>query len=493
MGGSKQTQTQQQQATTTTQLPQWITDAGQSLYNKASQQQPLGAYQGQMTAGTSQNQQAASAMARQNAGNWQGDLNTARNMTNAAAGAGPASVGARDVDAASMRAANQGYTGYTAATAGGGAPSVTSQNVDAGSFGGAQATQYMNPYQQQVQQNTLREMDRQNAMDHQALNDSVQGAKAYGGARQALLESEQAKNQAQARTDYIDKSNADAYSNAQQQFNTDRAAQVAANTGNADRALQAGTTNASFLDQLLGRQDAASQFNAGAANTAAGANADRQQQAGQFNANSKNTVNTANADRNLQGQTTNANLYESMLDRLLKGGAQSIDIGNAASGLGSNDVKNLSATGAVDQATQQAGLDAKYQDWLRAGNAPLENYKDLMSILSGVPRNVTTTGTSSGSSTTQQSGGLLNALLGAGQIAGSIWSDPRLKKNAHLIERLSNGLGVYLYRYLWDDTDSDPHVGVMADEVERIAPEALGPIVGGFRSVNYSKLEGMLA
>ena len=460
MGGSKQQQTNQQQTSTTTQLPEWVTSAGQSLFNQAQQQKPVGAYTGQMTAGPSANQTAATAAARAGAGQWQGDLNTARAMTTAAASAAPANVATPQ-----MRAA-----GYGAATVGGGAPQVAAGAVDGATFDSGAAAQYMNPYQQQVQADTLRTMDEQSAQDHASLNDGVQGAHAYGGTRQALLESELAKNQALQRTDYIDRSNSDAFAAAQGQFNTDRSANDALKVGNADRSLQGQTTNASLLDQLLGRVDTASQFTAGAKNTAA----------------------NDNANRSLDANKANAGNYETMLSRLLAGGQQSAQIGESASNLNARDVANLSSTGGADQATDQAGLEATYQEYLRAGNAPLDNIKDIMAILSGAPRNVTTNGTSSGTATTTQQGSLLNQLLGAGQIAASAFSDRRLKTDIAWIDNLPNGLGVYRYRYHWDGADEPERIGVMADEVERIMPEALGPVVNGYATVDYSKLGGLL-
>jgi outer membrane immunogenic protein len=49
-------------------------------------------------------------------------------------------------------------------------------------------------------------------------------------------------------------------------------------------------------------------------------------------------------------------------------------------------------------------------------------------------------------------------------------SDVRLKRDIALIGRLDNGLGLYRYRYLWSD---DVHVGVMAQEVALIRPDAI--------------------
>lgn len=80
--------------------------------------------------------------------------------------------------------------------------------------------------------------------------------------------------------------------------------------------------------------------------------------------------------------------------------------------------------------------------------------------------------------------GLGNALaLGAQMVA---MSDPRLKRNIVRIGETPEGIPTYEYEYLWDETK---RVGVMADEVAKLKPEALGPTIGGYRSVDYSKLE----
>jgi len=80
--------------------------------------------------------------------------------------------------------------------------------------------------------------------------------------------------------------------------------------------------------------------------------------------------------------------------------------------------------------------------------------------------------------------GLGNALsLGANMIA---LSDPKLKTNVVRIGETPEGIPTYEYEYLWS---KDKHIGVMADEVAEIKPEALGPTVAGYMSVDYSKLE----
>jgi hypothetical protein len=97
----------------------------------------------------------------------------------------------------------------------------------------------MSPYQQQVQQNTLRTMQRQAQINQGAVNDQAGAAKAFGGDRHGIVAAEQAKNDAQQQGDYVAQSNEAAYQQGQQQYNQDRAMSVAAQQGDRDAALQA--------------------------------------------------------------------------------------------------------------------------------------------------------------------------------------------------------------------------------------------------------------
>ena len=68
---------------------------------------------------------------------------------------------------------------------------------------------------------------------------------------------------------------------------------------------------------------------------------------------------------------------------------------------------------------------------------------------------------------------------------GSLFSDRRLKKNIKRLGTSRNGLGVYSFNYIWDEK---PTTGYMADEVEKLMPEAVGNIMG-FKTVNYAMVE----
>lgn len=67
----------------------------------------------------------------------------------------------------------------------------------------------------------------------------------------------------------------------------------------------------------------------------------------------------------------------------------------------------------------------------------------------------------------------------------SIFSDRRLKRNIELVRKEADGLGVYMCRYVWSRTR---RLMVMADEVAKLRPWALGPRRFGYATVNYGAL-----
>src|SRR5690349_977032 len=99
-------------------------------------------------------------------------------------------------------------------------------------FSSEDAARYMNPYTQNVVENTLREMGRVNDAGHMA--DAAKAAKAgaFGGSRGAIVQAERDRNFGYQVGDTAAKLYQDAYGNAQSQFNVDT-----------NRSLQAGTTN----------------------------------------------------------------------------------------------------------------------------------------------------------------------------------------------------------------------------------------------------------
>jgi hypothetical protein len=99
-----------------------------------------------------------------------------------------------------------------------------------------------------------------------------------------------------------------------------------------------------------------------------------------------------------------------------------------------------------------------------------------------------------GQSRKQTGAGIGGQLLSAGAQLGSaaiMASDRRLKKNVAKVGALKDGLGVYEFEYRDGKRFGEGRFrGVMADEVEKLRPWALGPKIDGeYHSVDYSKLE----
>jgi hypothetical protein len=93
---------------------------------------------------------------------------------------------------------------------------------------------------------------------------------------------------------------------------------------------------------------------------------------------------------------------------------------------------------------------------------------------------------------TSSSSGSSTKFCGPGQQIGNngncealLSSDARLKRDIVLLDRLANGIGLYGYRYLWSDT---VYVGVMAQEVAAIVPQAVACAADGFLRVDYARL-----
>lgn len=122
-------------------------------------------------------------------------------------------------------------------------------------------------------------------------------------------------------------------------------------------------------------------------------------------------------------------------------------------------------------------------------------YQNYLSDLSNQSSQGTTAGSlvagtgqvSSGSSTGSSPGILATAASAAGGIA-NVFSDRRLKKEIVKIGEEADGLGIYSYRYKLPELGLSRMIGVMADEVAKLRPWALGPVVSGFATVNYGKL-----
>ena len=88
----------------------------------------------------------------------------------------------------------------------------------------------------------------------------------------------------------------------------------------------------------------------------------------------------------------------------------------------------------------------------------------------------------------QQSSNFYGGLMGLG---GAIFSDVNMKENIKEVGALNNGLKLYSFEYKPEFKDIAGYgrfVGVMAQEVEKLIPQAVKVMENGFKAVNYALL-----
>ena len=85
----------------------------------------------------------------------------------------------------------------------------------------------------------------------------------------------------------------------------------------------------------------------------------------------------------------------------------------------------------------------------------------------------------------QQSFNNLVALGGLAVGAGFAFSDRRTKKEIKKVGKLDDGLNVYKFKYKGSD---NVQLGVMADEVEKVKPDAVIKLPNTLKMVDYNKV-----
>jgi hypothetical protein len=82
----------------------------------------------------------------------------------------------------------------------------------------------------------------------------------------------------------------------------------------------------------------------------------------------------------------------------------------------------------------------------------------------------------------QQYNQIMGGMLGVGASAAFKFSDRRLKSNVRRVGTADNGLPLYVYTI-----DGQTEVGVMADEVRKVRPDAVKTMPDGYDAVDYSR------
>lgn len=139
--------------------------------------------------------------------------------------------------------------------------------------------------------------------------------------------------------------------------------------------------------------------------------------------------------------------------------------------------------GGLEQATEQARLDALFAEFMREENLPYQQLSALVSAAGGVPAGYGTTSTES-----SRKPGVFDYLSA---IATASSSDRRLKKN---IKHISTFDGIRFYSWEWNaiadeiGASDGPTQGVIAQELQEIYPDLVTEDDNGYLRVNYEGL-----
>jgi hypothetical protein len=312
-------------------------------------------------------------------------------------------------------AANASATGYnpsamTSANYGastiGQSPTVTAQNVQAGQLANTNLGAYTNPFETQVVDQALGDLERSRLMAQNQLGAQATAANAFGGSRQGIAEAETNRAFADQAARTASGLRQAGYTQAQQMAMQDIGTAQQAALANQQANLAAGTTTAGFGQQSnLANQAAlnqAGQFGASAANQAAAANMAAQNQAAQFgsgasnqmaltNQAAQNQANQFGATQAMSAQLANQAALAGANQQNLASAAQMGNLANQAFGTGQAIQQQQGQAGLLQQSMQQALIDAAKAQYAGYQGAPLAALSAPIAALQSTPNQNTQT------------------------------------------------------------------------------------------------------
>ncbi len=284
--------------------------------------------------------------------------------------------------------------------------SFTPGSFEGGIFGTQQAQQYMNPYLQQALNPAMDEARRQAEISRTQQAGRLAQAGAFGGSRQAIMESELNRNLMQAQNKMLGEGYASAYDKAMSQYNADMARSMQAQQlgeqsrqFGAGQSMQAAQLAAQYGLSAQQAQEAARQFNAGQTLSAAqlqaqfGLDAQKASELSrQFGAQQAMTAaqQTAQYGSDAQRQAEQSRQFGAQYG--LQGLAQRLDaarlMGSLGQASGAEQRANLAqmlGAGEAQRAVEQQGVAADLAEFEKQRDYPYKMLQFQQSLLQGMP------------------------------------------------------------------------------------------------------------
>ena len=226
------------------------------------------------------------------------------------------------------------------------------------------AGQYMNPYLQQALDPQLREASKQAGMSRMADAARLSQAGAFGGSRQAIMESEGSRNMLNNMADITGRGYSQAYQQASSLFGQEEGARrEQANLNEQRRLGQLNTDEARRLQQLeSGENRRLNQFNTGEDRRLGQLNTDEERRLGQFNVgeNARRSQFNIESDRNQRNIQDDRRYGLDAIQAQLQGGA-------------------------TQRGIEQEGVAADMAQYEAERMNPYQNIQFMQSLLQGLP------------------------------------------------------------------------------------------------------------
>jgi hypothetical protein len=258
----------------------------------------------------------------------------------------------------------------------------TTGQFNVSDFGSEQAQKYINPYIQSSLDPQLKELQRQADIQRTADAGRLTQAGAFGGSRQAIMESEGRRNLLDKQANLLGTGYASAYDRAMAQFNADQARQLEAQRST-EASRQFGATQGMTAAQLMAQYGMSAQ--------------QAQEASRQFGATSGLTAATTAGQQSLEAQRAN---QLSGIEAARANQAAALQAAQAAeasrqfgAGFGLKTVDQLANLGGVQRGITSEGLAADKAQFEEERNFAYEMPKYQLSLLSGLPTGATTTAT----------------------------------------------------------------------------------------------------
>jgi len=154
-------------------------------------------------------------------------------------------------------------------------------------------------------------------------------------------------------------------------------------------------------------------------------------------------------------------------------------LGTGAQNAGLSGAQAVAQAGATPYQIEQSKLAAQYGQFAQGQAYPFQTLGYLANIASGLGA-----GQGGTSSTTAPGPNILGQAFGTALSLASLpFSDRRLKHDVEEVGKTFDGQPIYSFKYKGDDTT---HIGLMAQDVEKKHPDAVGE-QDGYKTVDYAK------